>query len=409
LANIKRRQLRTEPDLTNGVVTLPLAGRCTADNSASANGAAREFVAGPENRLAAATLERFLSLLVEHSQVDASDQSLGNGVPSAPRGVPQRSNGSFIDSPRNATECVPHRVIVFHGASGTGKSHLIHGLFAAWKHRRPDDNVVLLTATEFAQQYAEAVEKRSVVQWRRRFRTADLLGLEDLLHLATKQPAQAELLHTLDELADRGGVVVVSSRLSPHELTSLLPGLRSRLQAGLAVPVAMPEVDARRKILAALCAMRQLSLSDGCLRLMARSLPMTASELSGVLGNLQLAARSSERVLDDKFVQSYIAQHCAARHPPLRTIATQTARYFALRVSELRSSSRRRGVVMARDVAMYLARQLTGKSLKQIGKYFGGRDHTTVLHGCRKTEGLLHSDPATLEAVTALRQALASG
>lgn len=285
----------------------------------------------------------------------------------------------------------------------------MHGLFEAWKRARPSDNVVLMTAAELAQQYAEAVEKRAVAAWRKRLRTADLFGLEDLMHLATKHPVQVELLHTLDELADRGALAVVTSRLSPHELTSLLPGLQSRLAAGLCVPVAVPEVEARRKILAVLCAARQLSLSDGCLRFMARSLPLTAPELSGVLANIQLAGRSSGRQLDDKFIQSYLAQHCAARHPPLRTIATQTSRYFALRVSELRSSSRRRGVVLARDVAMYLARQLTAKSLKQIGEYFGGRDHTTVLHGCRKTEGLLHSDPATLEAVTALRQALASG
>ena len=268
---------------------------------------------------------------------------------------------------------------------------------------------MLIPAAEFAQQYAEAVEKHTVSGWRIPFRTADLLVLEDLLHLATKPAAQAELLHTLDELADRGALAVVTSRLSPHELANFLPGLQSRLQAGLCVPLVVPQLEARRKILAALCDKRQLSLGDGSLRLLARSLAMSVPELSGVLANMELAARSSGRGLDDNFVQAYIAQHCAARHPPLRTIATHTARHFALRVVELRSSSRRRGVVLARDVAMYLSRQLTGKSLKQIGEYFGGRDHTTVLHGCRKTETLMLSDPATLDAITALRQDLASG
>jgi chromosomal replication initiator protein len=158
-----------------------------------------------------------------------------------------------------------------------------------------------------------------------------------------------------------------------------------------------------------LCATRQLSLSDSSLRLLARSLPMSVPELSGVLANMTLAAQSSGNTLDDRFVQGYLARHCAARHPPLRTIAAHTARHFGLRVAELRSGSRRRGVVLARDVAMYLSRQLTSKSLKQIGEHFGGRDHTTVLHGCRKTEALLNTDQATLEAVTTLRQSLASG
>jgi chromosomal replication initiator protein len=398
------RQSRTEPDLTNGVVTLSLAKACAADRSTPANGAQREFFAGPENRLAAGTIEHLLSLL--------RNGPVGNAL----RSDPLPTDGSS----RNATEGVPYRngfpsalsspsPIVFHGAPGTGKSHLLHGLFQEWKRRRPADKVVLITAAEFAQQFADAVEKRSVTPWRVRFRTADLLGLEDLLHLASKPAAQAELRHTLDELADAGRVAVITSRLAPHDLTNFLPGLRSRLQAGLCVPLAVPEIEARRAILSALCLARQLSLSDGSLRLLARSLAAPAPELSGTLANIELAARSSGRTLDDKFVQGYIAQHCTARHPPLRTIATHTARYFALRVSELRSASRRRGVVLARDVAMYLSRQLTAKSLKQIGDYFGGRDHTTVLHGCRKTETLMRSDAVTLEAVTSLRQALATG
>lgn len=406
--------------MTNGVVTLSLGKTCATDRSAPVNGAPREFFAGPENRLAAATIDRLCSLLRESDPEPRStrvvsrspdrdtgaSEALRNGTTYDVTGRPSVSTGGSVgDRPQLAWPSP----LVFHGAPGTGKSHLVQGLFQEWKRRRPDDKVVLITAAEFAQQYADAVEKRAVTPWRIRFRTADLFGLEDLLYLASKPAAQAELRHTLDELADAGRVAVITSRLSPQHLTNFLPGLRSRLQAGLCVPVAVPEVEARRAILSALCAAHQLSLSDGSLRLLARSLAAPAPELSGTLASIEHAARSSGRTLDDKFVQGYIAQHCAARHPPLRTIATHTARHFALRVSELRSASRRRGVVLARDVAMYLARQLTGKSLKQIGDYFGGRDHTTVLHGCRKTESLMRSDAATLEAVTSLRQALATG
>lgn len=373
--------------MTNGVVTLSLGRSDAADGAAP--GMLREFVVGPENRLAAAAIAQLLSL--------GGDGSAGNATEGA-----AYSNGFATARPHPSP-------IVFYGPPGTGKSLLVRGLFESWKGNRVGENLVLLSAAEFAQQYAEAVEKRSVTSWRRQLRAADLLVLEDLLYLTTKTAAQAELLHTLDELADREALVVVTCRVSPAELTNFLPGLRSRLQAGLCVPVSVPQVEARRAIWSAWFAARQLSLGDGSLRLLARSLALPVPELSGVLNNMQLAARSAGRALDDKFVQTYLTQYCAGRQPPLKTIATHTARHFALRVAELRSASRRRGVVLARDVAMYLSRQLTRKSLKQIGEYFGGRDHTTVLHGCRKTESLMRSDPATVEAVAALRQALATG
>lgn len=299
--------------------------------------------------------------------------------------------------------------IVLHGLPGTGKSHLAHGLAAAWKRQRTDDKAVLLTATDFARQYADAVDKRTVGTWRAGLTSADLFVLEDLLYLSTKPPAQAQLLYTLDALADRGSLAMITSRLAPHELSNFLPGLVSRLSAGLAVGLVPPELDARRQILSMLCDARGLDLREGALRLLARSRAATVPELSGLLANLELAAKTAGKQLDDVFVTAYLAERVASRQPALRSIASHTARYFALRVAELRSPSRHRGVVMARDVAMYLARQLTGKSLKQIGDYFGGRDHTTVLHGCRKTEELMRTDQATSEAVLELRQGLAIG
>jgi chromosomal replication initiator protein len=405
--------------LTNGVAILPLVGYWTADKSdltATSTAATREFIVGPENRLLAATVERLLEV------------SVGNGL----RAVPPDGSESTVELP-NATECVPYRSagataagepphpsplpkgegvehlspLVFCGASGTGKSHLAHGLAEAWQRLRPNDSVVLITTSEFTQQYAEAVEKRDVARWRTAFRSADLFVLEDLAGLSTKPAAQAELLHTLDALADRSAMVVVTSRLPPQDLTSFSAGLQSRLMAGLCVPLVLPETDARQHILAGLCEVRKIGLGDNSLRLLARSLVMSAPELAGVLAHLEHAARTAGQSFDDRFVQRFISQRNAARQPRLRSIAEQTARHFSLRMADLRSASRRRGVVVARDVAMYLARTMTSKSLKQIGDYFGGRDHTTVSHGCRKLETLMHCDAATHDAVSTLRQRLA--
>lgn len=409
--------------MTNGVAILPLAGHWTADKSdlaATSTAAAREFVVGPENRLAAATVKRLLPRRICAGEGATTPEDNGSGradsSPCRPHPSPP-PNGEGAECPHPGLDYPDAEgegaaiqylsPLVFYGASGTGKSHLVHGLAEAWKRLRPNDSVVLTTASELAQQYAEAIDKRDVARWRTPYRSADLFVMEDLFGLSGKSAAQAELLHTLDALAERGAMVVVTSRLPPHDVTNILAGLQSRLVAGLCVPLVLPEADARRQILARLCAARNIVLSDSSLRLLARSLVLSAPELAGVLAHLEHAARTASQSLDDRLVQRFVSQRNAARQPPLRSIAEQTARHFSLRMADLRSASRRRGVVVARDVAMYLARTMTSKSLKQIGDYFGGRDHTTVSHGCRKLEMLIRSDVAMHDAVSTLRQRLA--
>jgi chromosomal replication initiator protein len=388
--------------LTNGVVTLPLAGYWTVEESdlgAAASGPVRELVLGPENRLAAATVQRLL---------DRRPSTDGHSTLSAPTGKDQAASTApqSIPSEQDRTAFEHFSPIVFCGAPGSGKSHLVNGLAESWQRLRPNDKVTLFKGSEFAQQFAEAVDKNEVSRWHTPLRSADLFVLEDLAQLAGKPGAQIELLYTLDELNDRGALAVVTSRLAPHDLTNFLPELQSRLTAGLCVPLVLPEAEARRQILGNLCDTRKVTLSESSLRQLARSLPLSAPELAGVLVNLQHVAQTAGQSLDDDLVQRYLVQRSATHEPQLRTIALRTARHFSLPMAELRSASRRRGVVVARDVAMYLARQLTSKSLKQIGRYFGGRDHTTVLHGCRKTESLMLTDAATHDAVLRLRQRL---
>lgn len=392
------------------MVTLPLAGRPTTDEIASLrepsgrapnrdlaardvehrssppdDSASCEFVAGPENRLVIAAIQRLLA--------------------EGPiRGAEASTNG---DRPAHAIS-----PLVLYGVPGTGKSHLARGVAAEWQRRHPEHRLVCVTAAEFAQQYAQAVDERSIGPWRTAYRDADLLVLEDLSTLATKPPAQTELLHTLDAIADRFGLVLVTSRLAPHEMTRLLPGLQSRLSAGLNICLAPPEAESRRAIVARLVEARGLKITDRALRLLADSLPVTVPELAGAVTSLAMAAEQSGKrgvaaTINEQSVRQLLAGDDHHRPPSLQHIARQTARYFTLHVADLKSPSRRRGVVMARDVAMYLARQLSGKSLKQIGQFFGGRDHTTVLHGCRKTESLMQTDPLTHGAVTELRQGLA--
>ncbi len=216
---------------------------------------------------------------------------------------------------------------------------------------------------------------------------------------------QQQLTHHIDEVTSQGGLVVVTSRGSPGESRDLLPMLRSRLVGGLVVPIAMPGLAARRALLGDWASLLGVSLAEDAANVLA-DLELSPPQLRGAVITLACTAKEQVRTIDVAAARRYVATHATVGEVALRTVAAKTARYFSLTLADLKSSSRHRHVVEARAVAMYLARRLTGLSLERIGAYFGDRDHTTVLHNCRRTEELQMADPLTRQAVTALEAAL---
>jgi chromosomal replication initiator protein len=296
--------------------------------------------------------------------------------------------------------------IVLHGPAGCGKSHLAHGLVSIWRTRFRDRSAVYVTGADFARQLADALETRTIDDFHARFREAGFLAIDDLDLLAAKPAAQRELIPAIDAVAEGGGRVVVTSLWAPERLSGIAPDLQSRLVGGLAVPLALPAQETRRVILRRLAAMRQLDLGDDVTEVLADNLNVPVPLLAGALLQLETEARLAGRAISVEAAQQLLAARSAVGVPSLREIALAAAQHFAVRLSDLRSPSRRRAVVTARDVAMYLARALTNKSLREIGTYFAGRDHTTVSHGCVKTERLLESDPTIRTAVEQLRDRL---
>ena len=170
------------------------------------------------------------------------------------------------------------------------------------------------------------------------------------------------------------------------------------------MPLALPGPDTRLAILERWSNLREVQMAESILKLLAEGLAGTVPELLGAMLQLEVPAREEGRPIDARQIREFLSQRDSTLRPKLRDIAALTARHFTLRLGDLRGSSRRRPVVTARDVAIYLCRQLTRESLSRIGEYFGGRDHTTVLHACRKTEELLQADPAIRQAIDRLLQ-----
>lgn len=375
-----------DPLLEHPVLTVSLTAATFGEDGrpakASGLAASRGFVTGRENQLGTVATQEILRT-ADFSSRDQEGETL-------------EPTASLYDP------------LVLYGPPGTGKSHLALGLAHRWSRHRPQDKVICTTAADFAGGYADSIENQTTSVWRAKFRQADFLVIEDLGQLSNKTAAQLELVRALDALADRRAQVVVTARLAPAQLSAMHPSLVSRLSGGLCVPMTAPGVDARTALLQRIAAERRLSITAEAVRILANTLPVTVPELVGTLISLANEAQHDRASIDARRARDFIAQRENTPAPSLHNIAVQTARHFGLKVSDLRSPSRKQTTVLARGVAMHLARQLTDKSLQDVGKYFGGRDHTTVLHGCRKTESLLQTDHSTRHAVEQLRQTLTS-
>jgi chromosomal replication initiator protein len=301
--------------------------------------------------------------------------------------------------------------LVFYGSSGTGKSFLARGLVRLWSSRNNQRTAIITSGVDFAREYANAVDTDSITDLRGRYRTAALLLLDDLDGISEKSAAQGELRNTLDVLLENKSQILVTLKNTPVEVPGLEPGLASRLSGGLLVPFSSPGSLARRVILEQLFALYDLQVSD-------TAIDWILSEESSLSGpdfaklhqlTLRLATAETESPLDVEAIQDLLGNQQPERRLSLRSISQRVSRYFDIRVSELKGPKRLKRVVRARGVAMLLSRLLTDCSLEQVGQHFGNRDHTTVLHACRKTESLVSSDPEIRQALEDLTRQLTTG
>lgn len=334
--------------------------------------------------------------------------------------------GEFIGDSQNylvpvAVDAVLHpslgyefNPIIFQGPSGTGKTFLARGLVHLWIAQHPQRKAMITSGTDLARDYANAVDTDSVSDFRRRLRSTALLLIDDVERMEKKVAAQEELVNTLDVLLDRGHQMLATLKQSPWETAGLIPALASRLSGGLTVPMSAPGPSARRLILDHLLAVHNLQLTNDAWELLLEPSPgfprppADFAALQQITLRLAMGVKKRGQLIDTEAVQAALAAREPAGEIPLKSIARSVSRHFHVRIPELKGPQRQQRVVRARGVAMLLARQLTGKSLADIGRHFGNRDHTTVLHACRKTEQRMASDPAIHRAVQELTSQLES-
>ncbi len=344
--------------MTDTVVEIPISGHAFGQSSPAGSsphpfraGWSETFLAGPEN-----------FLIVE--------------------AVKSVFNGQFPPF---------YNPLVLHGPPGVGKTHLAAGMADTWRRIRGPRSAIHAMALDFARQWTEASETRTTDEFRARYRRPELLAIDDLDALADRPAAQDELLHTIDALLSAGSQVVVTAREAPGEIAGLLPALKARLISGLVVRVAPPGREVRLAAARKFAVLGGLDLSQEAAQALVDGLPEPLSAIWAAIGYLRMSGSIEPSKSLDRRVAELLAER-KRNEPSLREIARAVARHFSVRLTDLRSGCRRRAVVTARDVAMYLARTLTGKSFEQIGAYFGGRDHSTVSHGCTKTAQLLKAD-----------------
>jgi chromosomal replication initiator protein len=293
--------------------------------------------------------------------------------------------------------------LFLHGPPGTGKTHLVCALLEEVTRRCPDLVVTLLSAGDLAPASSEASQGPEGLS-----RPSDLLVVEDLQYLP---PASAEALaRALDALRARGRQVVCTASAGPQQLVprgQRLPArLASRLAAGLVVGLEPLPAEGRLAVLEEGAKRRNLLVAREALAWLAERLG-GGRELEGALTRLEALARRHALALDLPTVAAQFSEHAGAGGVTVERIAQRVGGYFRVKPEQLQSRRRYRSVLVPRQVGMYLARQLTGLSLEQIGAYFGGRDHSTVLHACRKVEQALGRDAALSGAVRQLHAELA--
>ncbi|MFU8893890.1 MAG: chromosomal replication initiator protein DnaA [Luteolibacter sp.] len=304
---------------------------------------------------------------------------------------------------------VGYNPLFIHGGPGLGKTHLMQAIGHEILQRRPAARVVYLTCEKFTNEFIDAVRRGDIEKFRRRYRSADVMLIDDVQFLAGKERSQEEFFHTFNTLLDGRNQVVLTSDRPASEIKSLEPRLISRFECGLTVELQPPQMETRMAILRKKSIDWKVRVDESILVFLAEKIRTNVRRLEGALMRVATyASLAGGSVTVDRIEHLLrdLLREEASRQVTIDSIQKAVAEHFDIRLADMTSRRRPASIAFPRQVAMYLSRSLTKGSLMEIGEAFGGRDHGTVIHACKKVADRLKEEPALKDTLGVLETRL---
>lgn len=324
------------------------------------------------------------------------------------RFITNRSNQMVHEAARAVAEfpATVYNPLTIYGGVGLGKTHILQAIAHACTRRKL--RTIYVPSEVFMNDLIYAIRQRTTAMFREKYRSVDVLLVDDVQFIAGKETTQEEFFHTFNALVAFNKQIVLASDRHPRELTQLEDRLRSRFQGGLVADVQPPELETRMAILHMWAQERSVAVSEDVIAMVAQRAPASIREMEGVFNQIvaQMRLHGSNGVSMARAEATLDRFHRPRERYTLEQIIDLVARKQGLTVDELVGKKRTEKINRARQIAMFIVREMTEYSLPQIGEAFGGRSHTTVLHGCNKIAEEVEADPVLAARIQSLRQSL---
>ena len=308
------------------------------------------------------------------------------------------------------SEDVPFNPLFLYGGVGLGKTHLMQSI--AWQKKKlnPKFKILYLSAEKFMYEFIKAIRVKNTVAFKEQFRSVNLLMIDDVQFIIGKESTQEEFFHTFNALADQNRQMVISADKSPSDLEGLEERLRSRLGWGLVADIHPTTYELRLSIIEAKIEKYNIDLSKDVIEFLAHKITSSVRELEGALTRLSahvtLVGRTVNLEIAEDLLQDLL--RASDRRTTIDQIQKKVAEHFNVKISDMHSARRSRTIARPRQIAMFLSKNLTTRSLPEIGRKFGGRDHTTVIHAIKKVKELVKNDSSLSEDIEILTRSLQS-